>query len=304
MKKPMRKKRSRLETNQTVVGLLFLIPLLFGLTEFFIVPIVKSFLFSIVHINFGSNGYSFGKFAGLTFYKEALLRNTEYRQTVVKAILNMLLTAPLVMIFSFFMASLLNEKFRGRTFFRVIMFIPIITTLAASKSAVETQMSGFNEYKQTFTETAVSFTSQISAYLRNMGLSERASSSIVGIADQVYDVISISGIQILIMIVGMCSISPLLYEAATVEGATAWESFWKITVPMAGPTIYACLIYTVIDSFTSSSNGLIELVSKTSFSSQKYSLASAMGWIYFLIIAILLGSISLIVSRRLFYYDQ
>ena len=216
----------------------------------------------------------------------------------------MLLTVPLIMVFSFFMASILNNKFRGQTFFKVMMFIPIVTSLASSTSSVERQMDGFSEYKETFSVTAVSFTKQISEYLQNIGLSEEFSSGIISIADSVYGVISDSGIQILIMLVGMCSISPLLYEAATVEGATAWESFWKITFPMASPTIYTCLIYTIIDSFTDKGNGLISLISSTSFNAQNYSLASAMGWIYFLIVAVILGAVSLLISRYLFYYDK
>ncbi len=304
MKLSNRSKQSKLDKNETLKGFLFAVPLLFGLIVFFIIPVVKSFLFSVTDVGFGSTGYSFGKFVGLEHYKYALLTHTKYRQTVVQAMLDMLLTVPLIMVFSFFMASILNHKFRGQTFFKVMMFIPIVTSLASSTSAVEKQMDGFSEYKETFSVTAVSFTRQISEYLQNIGLSEDLSTSIISIADSVYGVISDSGIQILIMIVGMCSISPLLYEAATVEGATAWESFWKITFPMASPTIYTCLVYTIIDSFTAKTNGLISLISTTSFNSQNYSLASAMGWIYFLIIAVILGTVSLLISRYLFYYDK
>lgn len=296
--------RSGLNKHDTLKGMVFLLPWLFGIVFFFIIPVVKSFLFSITNVNFGSTGYSFGEFSGLEHYDYALFTHTEYRQTVVTALLDMLLTVPLIMVFSFFMASVLSNKFRGQTFFKVMMFIPIVTSLATTESSIEQQMSGFSEYKETFSVTAVSFTKQISDYLQNIGLSEDISSSIVNIADQVYGVISDSGIQILIMIVGMCSISPLLYEAATVEGATVWESFWKITFPMASPTIYTCLIYTIIDSFTDKKNGLITLMSNISFNNQNYSLASAMGWIYFLMIAVILGVVSLIISRYLFYYDK
>lgn len=304
MKILRKESRSGLDKNETLKGMVFMLPWLFGIIFFFIIPVVKSFLFSITDVNFGSTGYSFGSFSGLEHYDYALFTHTEYRQTVTEALLDMLLTVPLIMVFSFFMASILSNKFRGQTFFKVMMFIPIVTSLAASESSIEQQMSGFSEYKETFSVAAVSFTKQISNYLQSIGLSEDASSLIVNIADRVYGVISDSGIQILIMIVGMCSISPLLYEAATVEGATVWESFWKITFPMASPTIYTCLVYTIIDSFTDKKNGLISLISDTSFNTQNYSLASAMGWIYFLIIAVILGVISLIISRYLFYYDK
>ena len=297
-------KLKKINISENFKGFLFILPLLFGLIYFFIIPVVKSFLFSVTDVNFGASGYSFGDFVGIEHYKSALLTHTKYRQTVVSAMLEMLLTAPLIMVFSFFMASVLNNKFRGQTFFKIMMFIPIVTSLASSTSMVERQMDGFSGYNDTFAEPVVSFTKQISQYLLSIGLSEDVSNSIISIADQVYGVINDSGIQILIMIVGMCSISPLLYEAATVEGATAWESFWKITVPMASPTIYVCLVYTIIDSFTSDNNGLISLISDTSFNLQNYSLASAMGWIYFLIVVVILGTVSLLISRYLFYYDK
>ena len=297
-------RKSRLTEREDLKGYLFLIPLFFGLILFFIIPVVKSFLFSVTNVSFGQNGYSIGEFSGFDYYAQALLRHTKYGQTVASSMLNMLLTAPLIMIFSFFMASVLSHKFRGRTFFKVVMFIPVVTALAATETSLESLMNGFSSYKDTVAPTAVSFTHQISTYLQDVGLNEQLAQKIVEIADAVYGVIDASGIQILVMIVGMCSISPSLYEAATVEGATAWESFWKITFPMAGPTIYTCLIYTIIDSFTDSSNGIMSLISQTSMTEQQYSLASAMGWIYFAIIGVLLGLVAALVSRFLFYYDK
>lgn len=295
---------NRLERKEARNGYLFILPLLIGLIMFFIIPVIKSFLFSVTDISFGGSGYKAESFEGLKNYHYALFVDTEYRQTVVSSVLNMLLTTPLIMVFSFFVASVLNSKFRGSTFFKLIMFIPVIITLAQTQTQLETEMNGFSDYKDTFGTAAASFTSQISDYLQNIGIDKSLSGSIVGIADKVYGIINASGIQILVMIVGTGSISPSLYEAATVEGATAWECFWKITFPMAGPTIYTCLIYTIIDSFTDDSNGIMAMISNMSFSKQEFSIASAMGWIYFAAIAVILGTVALTVSRLLFYYDD
>ena len=106
------------------------------------------------------------------------------------------------------------------------------------------------------------------------------------------------------MLVGMQSISPSLYEAAMVEGATAWEKFWKITFPMISPLVFTCIIYTVIDSFTANDNQVMELMSTTAFTDLKFSLASAMGWLYFLLIGIFLVIIERLFRRLIFSYDQ
>ena len=131
-----------------------------------------------------------------------------------------------------------------------------------------------------------------------------AFSTLTGLVDKIYEVIDLSAIQILIMLVGMQSISPSLYEAAMVEGATAWEKFWKITFPMISPLVFTCIIYTVIDSFTANDNQVMELMSTTAFTDLKFSLASAMGWLYFLLIGIFLIIIERLFRHLIFSYDQ
>ena len=106
------------------------------------------------------------------------------------------------------------------------------------------------------------------------------------------------------MLTGMQSISPSLYEAARVEGGTAWENFWKITFPMVSPLILTSVIYTIVDSFTSNSNGLMSLISSTALTDQHYSLASAMSIIYFAVVALIIAAVAWVVSRFVFYYDN
>ena len=144
MKILRKESRSGLDKNETLKGMVFMLPWLFGIIFFFIIPVVKSFLFSITNVDFGSTGYSFGSFSGLEHYDYALFTHTEYRQTVTEALLDMLLTVPLIMVFSFFMASILSNKFRGQTFFKVMMFIPIVTSLSASESLIEQRRSWFS----------------------------------------------------------------------------------------------------------------------------------------------------------------
>lgn len=298
------KAASRLKEKEALNGYVFLLPLLFGLIMFFLIPIIRSIMTSLSDVEITAQGQKL-TFAGFDYFHEALFVNSEFLQTAASAVLDMLFTTPLVMIFSFFMASVLNQKFRGRTFFRVVLFIPVIIMMTSGQTNVlETQMNGMSSYKDTFDVSAEAFTTQISNYLLEAGVSQNITDSIINVTNTVYSVINLSGIQILIMLTGMQSISPSLYEAARVEGGTAWENFWKITFPMVSPLILTSVIYTIVDSFTSNSNGLMSLISSTALTDQHYSLASAMSIIYFAVVALIIAAVAWVVSRFVFYYDK
>jgi ABC-type sugar transport system permease subunit len=99
--------------------------------------------------------------------------------------------------------------------------------------------------------------------------------------DAIYDIVMASGIQIIIFLTGLQAISPSLYEAANVEGCTAWESFWKITFPMVSPLLLVNCIYTIVDFFMKNDNRVMERISTVMYSDAKFGVASAMSWIYF-----------------------
>ena len=292
-----------LRNKESLKGYVFLIPLIIGLITFFIIPVVKSFLFSIADVTSGKDGYSI-MITGFNAYKDALTVHTSYRQTVISAIIDVALSTPLVILFSFFMASVLNQDFVGKTFFRVVLFLPVILIVMNSyNNTLESSMMT-SDYNSAVGATTTSFTKQFSDWMISAGISEDIASTLTGLVDKIYEVIDLSAIQILIMLVGMQSISPSLYEAAMVEGATAWEKFWKITFPMISPLVFTCIIYTVIDSFTANDNQVMELMSTTAFTDLKFSLASAMGWLYFLLIGIFLIIIERLFRHLIFSYDQ
>lgn len=292
-----------LKQRRSLKGYLFFLPLLFGLVFFFIIPIVKSFLFSVSDVTSGAAGYKM-TLTGFSAYYQALKVHTSYRQTVVSAAVSVLTTTPLIIVFSFFMASVLNQQFKGKTFFRVVMFLPVILTVMNSQTnALENSMGSYSSYKSASGTAAASFTTQITEWLIGTGINEDFANSLTGLADSVYSVISLSAIQILVLLIGMQAVSPSLYEAAKVEGATSWECFWKITFPMVSPMIMTCVVYTVIDSFTSNDNAVMSLISETAFTKLQFSLASAMGWIYFALIGLLLGVVAFLFSKFLYRYE-
>ncbi len=294
-----------LKNKDILKSYVFLIPIIYGLVFFFLIPVVKSLLFSVSDVSSGPEGYGI-HLSGFASYDQILNKDTSYRQTVVTSMMEVLAKTPLIIIFSFFMASVLNQNFKGKTFFRVVLFMPVILEILTAKSnSLENQMGSFSDYKNSGAdEAAISFVTQFSDWMTGAGISTEISDTIISLVNQVYSVIGLSAIQILILLIAMQSISPSLYEAATVEGATGWESFWKITFPMVSPMILTCIIYTIIDSFTSGNNGVMNTIYKTAFEKYEFSVSAAMGWLYFAMIAVILGVVAFVFTKFVFRYDE
>ncbi|MCR8655928.1 carbohydrate ABC transporter permease [Paenibacillus endoradicis] len=294
------KQRSYLQ-QKALWGIIFAFPWLIGFIFFFLVPLVDSLRYSFSSVVASSEGLNIN-FIGLENYINALTVNTNFNRSLVESIVNMVVNVPLIVIFSLFIAVLLNQKFVGRAFARSIFFLPvilasgIILTLESSSliQAVNDENIGSG------------FTSAMGVFeLENMmlraGVSEIIVQYLTGAVDRIYQIVSQSGVQILIFLAAIQTIPPQLYEASTMEGATGYESFWKITFPMVSPLIFVNMIYTIIDSF--SVNAMTDLIRQTGFTSFNFGLSSAMAWIYFLAIALILLTSSYLVSKRVFYYD-
>lgn len=301
--KALKMNKMSLRQKKSLQGYIFLIPLIIGLIYLFIIPLIKSFVFSISD----ATGSAYGiKIIGFEPYNQALNVHTSYRQTVVEAVLQVLKTTPIIMLYSFLLASILNQDFKGKTFFRIMLFLPAVTTLVKNASNnLETRMGVYySGYKDTVQESATSVVWQFAGYMQQVGFGEEAVEVVQNIFSLLYSVVDDCAIQMLVIFIGMQAISPALYEAAHVEGATGWESFWFITFPMVSPMLLVCVIYTIVDSFTTTSSGVMTLISTTTFEKINMALGAAMGWIYFLIIGVILAVVGFIFSKFVFYYDK
>lgn len=107
----------------------------------------------------------------------------------------------------------------------------------------------------------------------------------------------------LIFLAGLQSISPAIYESCSIDGATTWETFWKITLPMISPMILVNAIYTVIDSFTSEANVVMNYISNwysTGGTNGRVE-SAAMAWIYFAIIILIVIVVAAVLGAYTFY---
>jgi len=207
-------------------------------------------------------------------------------------------------VFSFFIALLLNQQFKGRGLIRAIFFLPVILSSGVIVG-LEFNNSLMGSMKDMIKESGdgMNITASLESLLRTTGIGGKLLDPVFKIIEAVYDVALASGIQIVIFLSALQTVAPSMYEAAKIEGCTAWESFWKITFPLVSSMILVNLVYTVIDFLMKTDNQVMDWINLKANPGMKYSLSAAMAWSYFVIVAGVLGIIALILSRRVYYYE-
>ncbi len=304
------KRKSSLTEKNGLYGWFFIAPFVIGLILIYFPVIINSFRFSLNDITMSPEGYSL-KYVGLKSYKYALFTHATFVRETVSLIGELLLQSPAIIIFSLFISVLLNQKMPARGLFRGIFFLPVIIATGVvlkadmSNAMLESMNGSTGIETNTTTTVAGGFDiSNIRAMLENMYISSGVVDYIVSLVNNIYSVLNYSGVQIILFLSGLQSISPSVYESAKVEGANGWESFWKITVPILSPIILVNTIYTVIDGFTRSDNPIMALIDDVAYNKMNYSASSAMAWLYLAMVVLILGAVALISRRFTQYQDR
>lgn len=300
------KKQSKvagLQRRKAISGYLFIAPFIIGFLAFMVKPLFQSLYMSFCTVEVSPNGIH-NVFKGLANYIQAFTIDTEFNRLLVEEISRMCINSLAIMVFSFFVALILNQKFKGRALVRAIFFLPVILSSGVilgveSNNALLASMQ--NMVEETTSTTSV--TDAIKSILLTSGIGASAFEKVFDIVDGIYDVAIASGIQIIIFLSGLQTISTNMYEAAAIEGCTAWESLWKITFPMISSLFLVNWIYTIVDFCMRSDNQVMEKISDQMIQYINYGFASAMSWIYFLIVIVIIGVSSFIISKGVYYYD-
>jgi len=301
------KRKQMLVTRRNRYGYLFVAPFAIGLILFILLPIIQSIVFSLSDLNLTLTGYELD-FAGLKSYNRALFIDANIRRLIVNALIQTFTDLPVILAFSFFAALLLKNPFPGRSLARAIFFLPVIMVsgvIASIDSANLTLATMMNRNTADLINgTSASFSAnKMILSLFNDAIPATILAFLGRAVDGIFDVIMASGLQIIIFIGGLNTISASIYEASSIEGATAWESFWKITFPIMGPYLLLNTIYTIIDSFINIKNPLILTIQNYLLSFSEFSFGSAISWIYFGLVLMIIGIAMAILSKRVFYYD-
>ena len=316
VQKEIKKSRISYEKKKGLYGYGFIAIWIIGVIYMFIVPIFKSAWYSMCYTELVTTADQAAQ-RGMTSagiytewnnfgnYEEALFKNQDYLPKLTESLVAMVPQVIVVMIFSLFIALLLNQKFRGRTFARAVFFLPVLVAtgpvLAVIKGDIST--NGISSGEQFSALFQTDLVDELLQFLGIYNLNQQLTMTIQTITSDIFNLLWSAGIQILIFLAALQQIPVSAKEAASMEGATGWEFFWKITFPMISPMILANLIYTVIDTFIDSENPVMSIVLAQS-RGLRYGLSAAMAWIYFLIVAVALAIIVAIVSKFVFYEND
>lgn len=288
------------------LGTAFVLPFIIGFLVFMFWPLVQSLWMSFNEVTLAQGGGLNSRFVAFDNYSYAFTSDPYFNEKLVEEIPRMLINSIATLVLSFVIAVILNQNFRGRTLARAIFFLPVILS-SGVLPGIESQNEFYNMMQGVADEIAASGVN-LSASLQDLlsisGVGNGIFSVVFDMIDHIYDIVMASGIQIIVMLSGLQTISPSLYEAADVEGCTAWESFWKITFPMVSPLLLVNAIYTIIDFFMKNDNEVMERINTVWQQDLKFGVVSAMNWIYFAVALAFIGVAAFIISKGVSHYEE
>ena len=311
---PKKRRAKSLDKAKARSGWVFVAPFVIGFILIYLPIIIDSIKFSFSEIKTvinplgGSSGYELIP-VGFENYAKALFEDPDYVRTLISGIQQLVLEVPSIVIFSLFIAVLLNDKIAGRAAFRAILFVPVILSTGLIEAIdASNNLQEFMGVEDSIdmgngqsTAAQLSSAIDLEALFANMKVGTGLVEYVANAVDSISNIVNRSGVQILIFLAGIQSISPAIYESCRMDGATTWETFWKITFPMISPMILVNAVYTIIDAFTSESNSVMRLIDSVYGQPGGNVLSAAMSWMYFLVVILILALVCLIMSAFVFY---
>ncbi len=301
--KKQKNKLAGLQKRKAISGYIFISPFIIGFLVFMVNPFFQSLRMSFSTVELGAGTFN-PIWAGLANYKNAFLVDPDFNRLLTEELSKMILYSISIMVFSFFVSLILNQEFHGRALVRAVFFLPVILSSGVILG-LEANNSLMAQLAATVEATAegVSVTDVLENLLRTAGVGVKAYEKVFEVIDNIYDIAIASGIQIIIFLSGLQTISSSMYEAASIEGCTKWESLWKITFPMVSSLFLVNWIYTIVDFCMRTDNEIIKKITVVMVDQLNYGYASAMSWVYFLIVMVFVAISSLLISRGVYYYD-
>ncbi len=279
-------------------GVIFLLPWILGFGLFFLIPMARELFFSFENVSIRPTGGLDEEFVKLANYHYILLEHPTYVRQLTETVLEVVLYTALIIVFSLLCAILLNGEFFGRSAARAIFFVPIVMATGLMIERVSNTEGLLMAQSQ---EESVYGAAIISRLLFSLGVGTNVVGYLANAVNDIFNVVSLSGIQILIFLAALQSIPPQLYEVAKIEGATGYQTFWKVTVVMVSPMLLTCTLYTISDLFLRSD--LADTFKDIAFKQGQYGRSSAMSMFFLLAVLLVIGAYILPLRKAVFYYD-
>lgn len=308
----MKKIHMSYEKKKGLYGYGFIALWFVGSLMFFIIPLIQSLYYSFHGVKPDEGALQITQLVDSTTkkvnyflnYKTAFMTDPTFRQYLVESLKDMALNLPVIVVFSLFVAIIINQKFRGRTFARAVFFLPVIIATGPVYAIItgDLETSGNSDAAQFSTMFEADMVDQLLEFVGIYGFSASFTDMLTELTSDILNLVWKCGIQIIIFLSALQGIPASAKEAAAIEGATSWEFFWKITLPYISPMILVNIVYTVIDAFTDPTNQVMERLLGVQ-TDWKYGLSAAMAWSYFGIILVVLGIIFAIMNKLVWYDD-
>lgn len=283
----MKKKTLSLRTKDALLGGAFMSPWLIGVLVFTMFPLLYSIWLSLCQVEFSADGI-ITSFVGAQWYKEALTADAKFIKDITSTLQSIIFSTPMILVFSIILALLLNRPLKGRAFFRALYFFPVIIISGPVMSKLMSNAA--------FT---IINPDQFVVYQVLENLPDLISVPLCYIFDNIVVILWYSGVQTLIILAGLQKIGDPIYEAASIDGASAWQKFWKITLPHLRPMILVAAAYTVVDLAGKTTTAMHSLIQKNMMNIEKpYSYSAALSWLYTLAVLLVLGAAFLILKER------
>ena len=299
--KPKRRRKVSLDSRKARAGYVFTLPFIIGVLLVYLPILVDSLWMTFHTIQPQTEEYVFNNFQ---YYKEAFTSSNAFAANLLAGLQELVFEVPAIIIFSLFIAVVLNGKMLGRAAFRAIFFVPVIISTGVMVSIMSTDNAATSEMQGGVDDGSgggIINSLEVEALFKNMAIGGELVGVVVQLVNDIYSIINYSGVQMLIFLAGLQSISESIYEACRIDGATGWETFWKVTFPMISPMILVNAIYTVIDSFTRSSNAAMSYIASIPNRDGGASQRTAYYWIYFLVIIAIIAVVAGVISSYIFY---
>ena len=292
VEKPRKMKKMSKKTRDTLVGYSFIGIWIIGFLVFMLVPVVNSVIYSFSIVKVESTGikitpYGFGNFANIFKVRDGL----DFTEALLNFSKDLIIQVPIIIVFSIIIAMLLNQPIKCRALFRAIFFLPVIISSGPVITELISQGAGGSNMM-----SAMGFTTMLESVL-----GPTIAEPINNLFNEIIIVFWFSGVQILIMLAGIQKMDRQVYEAAHVDGAGAWEIFWKITLPSLKALIFVSTIYTIVLLSTFSTNEVIIQIKSNMFATDPefaYGFASAMSWIYMGVMALFIILVCVVLLPR------
>lgn len=293
---PKKRKVASLNKKRARVGWIFVLPFVIGFVCIYLPIIFESIKSTFM---FTESVRVDPVFIGFDNYREAIT-GYSFIETLLPGIGELVFDIPAILLFSLFMAILLNQKMVGRAAFRAIFFLPVVlSTGIMTPPPQSNDLAGFDDGSGGSTAEEIVSVMDIERLFANMKVGDGLVDYVAELINDIYDIVNRSGVQMLIFLSGLQSISPAIYEACKIDGATGWETFWKVTFPMISPMILVNAVYTVIDAFTTENNTVMSFIDNVNKNNTE--VGAAMSWMYFLLVILIIGAVAGIISMFVFY---